>query len=773
MKVPYSWLCEFVDLSGISAEEVADRLSLQSVEAFVDTCGVPVSGVVIGKVVEVTPLSGSKNLNLVKVIIKSGDKLSVVTADENLSEGVLVVVATPGAKVEDRSIEKKSFGEHVSEGVLLSPQDLGFEESSDEVIKIYEDLPLDSDVNQLLGLGEKVIELDITPNRGDVLSVRGLARDVAAIFRLERLPEAERGFEEKGTIPITIEDKDCKRYRGAVIEGVKIEPSPLWLRKRLWQCGIKAINNVVDITNYVLLREGQPLHAFDLDTLEGGIKVRSASKGEKIKALDFKEYELDPDILVIADDKKPVAIAGVIGGLDSSVTEATKNILLEAAYFDPKRVRKGSKKLGIQTDSSYRFERNTDIELLPKAQNLAISMILELAGGSLAALNDEYPEPYEPKKIFMSAGKYERYSGSSYDKSEVREILSRLEIPCELKRCGIEAEVPAHRSFDIHRDVDLIEEVMRVNGYDSYLPQVINLPVKGYLEGNRLSDVRKLLRDKGLHEVINISFEEDEIYKILGISPPEVEIVNPLVPSQRFMRSSLIPSLIRNAQINLKNYNSSVSLFEIGNVYLKGEERLRLGILLSGIKKVFPREERWSHEDLLEVLYSLQKLLGVELETGHENTGFTHPYVSAGIYFQSSKVGFLGKLSPKVADALEVNTELYLLELELEPLLRGVHRTYKPISKFPPVIRDLAILVDKEISVLKLINEIKSHISGMVEDIMVFDFYTGEKLGEGKKSVGVRLVLRSLDRSLTDEEVNQVVENLLRRLEDSFGAVLR
>ena len=772
MRIPYSWLSEFVELSDTSPEEIADRLSLQSVEAFVDTFGVELKGVVLGKVLETQVHPKREDLVVVKLSTDRG-QLQVITADTTLSTGDVVVVAPVGARVGENRVEKRVIEGVNSEGVLLSTQDLGLEESSQGVLKIREEVSLNDNVEELLGLGEPLIELDITPNRGDVLSVRGLARDIAAIFGLPKREPGYPIFEISGELSLKVEDADCKRYRGAVIEGLKVEESPLWLKRRLWQSGIKSINNVVDITNYILLRDGQPLHAFDLDKLKGGIVVRSARKGERILALDSREYELSEDILVIADESVPVAIAGVIGGLESSVSWDTKNVLLEAAYFSPERVRKASKGLGIQTDSSYRFERNTDIEHLEKAQNYALELMLRLAGGSLKAVRDHYPEPYRPKRIFLSAGKYERYSGEDYDTQEAVRILSSLEIPCSPKECGLEAEVPAHRSFDISRDVDLIEEIMRIRGYESYESDILHLPVKGKLKSERLEELRRLCRDKGLREVINIPFEDEKLYELLGLEVPSVSLLNPLVPSQRFMRSSLIPSLIRNARDNLKSHNQEVAIFEIGKVYSQQGEETRLGVLLSGLKSLYPKEENWSHLELLELLYSISELASAELEPVQESLPFMHPFVSATLHLEGNRVGYLGKLSPKLSAQLELNSEVYLMELNLEPLLSDKLKSYKPMSKFPPAIRDLAILVDKDVSVLKLINEIKSHIKGTVEEVMVFDFYTGEKLGEGKKSVGVRLILRSYEKSLTDEEVNGIIDNLLRRLRDSLGATLR
>ncbi len=772
MKVPYSWLSEFVDLKGITAEEIAEALSLRSVEATVESFGIELDGVAFGKVVEVKNHPSEKNYRVLKVQVQEHTFVQVVTADSTVSVGDGVLVALPHSRVGDRCITKREVKGVLSEGVLLSAQDLGLEEKSEGVLKIKEEVKPGTDGAELLGFGEKIIEIDITPNRGDMLSVRGVARDVAAIFGLEKKTPEEKALSPIGDFPIEIRDSDCKRYRGVVIEGVKVGESPLFIKRRLWQCGIKTINNVVDVTNYVMLRDGQPLHAFDLDKLEGGIVVRSSRKGEKILALDGNEYELDEEVLVIADSRRPVAIAGVIGGLETGVTENTTRVLLESAYFDPFRVRKSAKKLGLQTESSYRFERNTDIERVDKAQDYAVQLILKLSGGEVKAVKDLYPEPYKPAKVFLSQGKYIKYAGEPYKNEEVKQILTALEIPCEIMRCGLEVYVPSHRSFDIKRDVDVIEEIMRIKGYDSYPSDVLKLPSVGKLWKDKLLEIKKFLRDRGLYEVITYSFEDDKLYKLLGLTLPEIEVVNPLNPSQRYMRNSLVPSLLRVSIFNDRNYNYDQALFEIGKVFGK-EESWRLGILAKGLRKKFPEEE-WTPEKVLELIIDLFRLFGKEPSLEVSGISFLHPYAQVELLLNGRKVGFIGKLHPQTAQALELKGEPILAELELESLVSGEELpNYRSFSKFPPVIRDVAFLVDRDLSVDKLLNEIKSQAGELLEDLWVFDLYTGEKVGEGKKSVAVRLVFRSRERSLKDEEVNELVEKIVEALNEKLGAKLR
>ncbi|MDQ7038506.1 MAG: phenylalanine--tRNA ligase subunit beta [Aquificota bacterium] len=773
MRVPLSWIGEFVDITGRDPEEIAEILSLRSVEASLNTFGPHVEGVYLGKVVKVEDHPERNDLAVVLLDLGGRGKVRAVTSDRGLKEGVRVPVAPPGARVKGKVVEKRPFGSVISEGFILSPGELDLEDGEGGVLKIYEDLEPGTDIRGVLGFGEPVLELDITPNRGDMLSVRGVARDLSALLNLPKKTREIPDYGDHGDLTIEILDQDCHRYRGVVVEGVRVGTSPLWVRKRLWQAGIRTINNVVDVTNYIMIQEGQPLHAFDLDKIKGCVKVRSAREGERIRTLEGSEVALDEGILVIADEEKPIAVAGIIGGEETAVTGSTDAVLLESAYFSPERVRRGSKTLRIQTESSYRFERNVDIEWLDRAQNLAVGMILKLAGGEVRAVRDVYKRRYEPKRIFLQVGKFTRYSGSEFRPEEVSRILTSLEIPCEVKRCGVEALIPAHRSFDITRDVDLIEEIMRVMGYDSFAPEQIKLPSKAGPVEDPVRTVTDYLRARGLNEVINISYEEVDLYRLLRLPPPEVEILNPLVPSQRFLRSSLIPSLIRTALYNDSHYNHDIGVFEVGNVFFRDGEDLRVGILLKGNSSTFPEKE-YDHIDLMVLVQGIARVLGSDITLDTSEVPFLHPQVQARVVMGEEEVGTLGRLHPSLEREIGLKGRVYLCELSLGKVLKGKRkRVYEGVSRFPPVIRDLALLVDKSLSVSKLLNEIRSHMGGMVEEVMVFDLYTGEKVGEGKKSVGVRIVFRSRDRSLSGEEIGSAVEKLIGRLRERFGVEIR
>ncbi|MFN7065066.1 MAG: phenylalanine--tRNA ligase subunit beta, partial [Aquificaceae bacterium] len=652
---------------------------------------------------------------------------------------------------------------------LLSAKDLGFEDQREGVLVLEEDIKPGTSAYDLLGFGEYILEIDPTPNRGDLLSAKGLAREISALLGVSKRERPYPKYEEFGDIDIRIESKDCKRYRGAIIEGLKVKASSLWLRRRLWQCGIKTVNNIVDITNYVMILEGQPLHAFDKERISFPILVRNAQKGEVIRTLMGTEKTLNPINLLIADSQKPLALAGVVGGLESSVEEGTSSILLESAYFDPYVVRRSAKSLALQTESSYRFERNVDIEGVKRAQDLAISLILQLAGGELKAIRDLYPDPYKPKEIFLSIEKYRRYSGRDFEREFISKTLTALEIPHKIQRCGLDVYVPPHRSFDIFRDVDVVEEILRVFDYDKLEDELLRV----YSIPSRIRSLEDKIRDymvhRGLSEVITFSFEDTEYYRLLSLPEPNLEIVNPLNRSQRFMRTSLLPSLLRVCVENNRNYNYHMAIFEIGRVFTGEGEEPRLGFLMSGKRRLFPEEE-YSPYYGISLLQDLLSLYSEGYISQKTDLPFLHPYLQRGFFVKGERVAFIGVLGPVIQEDLGIRHRVLLGEVDIKKL-REVKRSYRPLSSFPPVIRDITLLVDKDLDVDKLILYISS--MELVEDMKVFSLYTDERFGEGKKSVSFRVVFRSREGTLSDQEVNSLVERLLANLEERYGAKLK
>lgn len=767
MRIPFSWLFEFVDVEHVDPFVLAEELTLKSVEASVSRWDFNLDGVVFAKVVEKRH-HPTKKLFVYKAQAGEGLYLQVVSADENIKEGDGVLLALPNARVGEACITERSFDGVVSQGMFLSAKELGLEDKQEGVLTIGENIKIGTSAYDLLGFGEYILEIEPTPNRGDLLSIKGLAREISALLRLKRKERVYPQYEDFGHLDIRLESVDCKRYRGAIIEGISVKPSPLWLRKRLWQCGIKTVNNIVDITNYVMLLEGQPLHAFDLSKIKLPLVVRDAKSGESLKTLMGTEKSLSPVNLLIADGEKPLALAGVVGGLESSVEEQTQSILLESAYFDPYRVRKSARSLGIQTDSSYRFERNVDIQGVKTAQNLAIDLILKLSGGKLTALRDVYPEHYQPRRIFLTIEKFKRYSGKDFDRNFISDILNRLEIPYELQRCGVEVHVPPHRSFDMQRDVDLIEELLRIMGYSN----LQSTPLKVIARASEVEGIEDKVRDfmvgRGFSEVITFSFEDLELYESLSLPLPQVQVVNPLNKSQRFLRTSLLPSLLRVCIDNTRNYEYSMAIFEIGKVFLE-EEETRLGFLMTGYRRLFPEEE-YSPYDAMSLLQDLLRAYAQEYTSASSDFGFLHPNLQRAFFVENELVAFFGVLNPEVQKGLSIRHRVILGEVNLNRL-REKRSLYRPYSTFPPVVRDISLFMDKERDVDKLISYIKS--KELVESVKVFSLYTDPRLGEGKKSVSFRLTFRSKEGTLSDERVNTLMNELLKELEEKFGARLR
>ncbi len=477
MRVPYSILNQYVEVEDIDPKELVENLNTHSVEATLDYFGnSDIDKVVVGRVLKTEPHPSLKKLLVCEVDVGT-EKVVICTNDKTVQEGDKVFLVLPGGRIGDLKITERNFKGVISRGMFLGLEEL-VGVPSEGVFKFHdESVKPGTDVKKLLGIGEPIIELDITPNRGDLLSVKGLAREVSALYGrpIKEMDIPTYGVFGKELEIRILEPEYCHRYRGAVIRNVKVKESPLWLQIALWKFGANAINNIVDITNYVLYTEGNPMHAFDLDKIEGKIYVRRAQDGEKFLALNGNEYELTRDDLVIADDRKVLALAGVIGGLESAVTEGTKNILFETAYFDPFKVRKTAKRYDIRTESSYRFERNVDVENINRAQNLAVKICLNLAGGEITTVIDEYAKPYRPKEVKLSLSKYRKYTGSDIEPERAKEILNNLGLPTEVEyKFGTE---------DIKRL--LVRYLQKVKGLKVFLST--EKDIDGYiLEGDKL-----------------------------------------------------------------------------------------------------------------------------------------------------------------------------------------------------------------------------------------------------------------------------------------------
>ncbi|ACG57560.1 phenylalanyl-tRNA synthetase, beta subunit [Hydrogenobaculum sp. Y04AAS1] len=753
MFAPLSILSEYVEIE--DAQYVADKLSISGTETTLKRFGTDIKNVKVG---EILSIQKPENFNLCKVFL--GDTtIDVITSASNVYVGAKVPVAVKGATIDGKTIDTKTFKGFESQGMLLSASELGLDDIEEGILILGNNVEVGKDVASLLDFGEYVLECEITPNRGDLLSIVGISREISAITNKPFNFNIEQGLPEKIDIDISIETQGCYRYIGSIVEGLSVKSSKLWLKKALWKMGLKTISNVVDITNYVMMMLGQPLHAFDKDKIGDKIIIRQAKQKEKLTALDKKEYELDESIMVIANDKGPIALAGVIGGLDSSISYDTKNILLESALFDPIFVRKASKTLKLSTDASYRFERGVDIDMALKASVFALKLIEKEAGGKVVGYNEVIRETLPVKKFFLPMNDYVRYTALNFEKEKISEIINKLGIPNKPMRCGIEFEAPSHRYYDIDSSIDLIEEIVRITDFNSFEIEPLTLLPKPSDKKEYIYEIKNKLVATGLKEVINLSFDKIEDYEALGLEKPTIEIKNPILPSFRFLRRYLTPSMIRLADQNVKKHIYDFATFEISNIFKEDSQPTSICILLRGHKRIYPKT-KWNINHIKEIVKTINK----DIMFGFSSLPFLHPYQQGSLTFDNKDIGFFGVLK---SDILQ---DTIICEFEIPN--KAKYHDIKEISKYPPIVRDISLIMSIDFDVQKLIILIREFFGSMLENVLVFDFYKGEQIEENKKSVGLRLSLRALDRSLEDEEVNVLIEKLLGHLKEE-GIELR
>jgi len=800
MKVSYSWIKEFVDIDS-SPEEIEQKLNETGLETTVEKFGKYIPNLTTVKILKVKKHPEKANLLVCKAT-DGNTEYQIITAAKNIRENDIVILAKEGAVIQGKEIKSINFGSIKSEGMFLSLAELGIGLESEGLFILGEDTPIGVDASKLLGLGDDYIfEIEITPNRGDALSVRGLSREIAAIFRKKRNETFPVISIAQENIPeIEIKTDKVNRYRAIIIENTSVKVSPLDIQIKLVKSGQKPINNIVDFTNFILLQEGQPLHAFDLDKIKGKVIVRNAKNGEKITALDGNEYELKETDIIIADEEKAIAIAGVIGGDNTKVDENTKNILLEAANFDPVSVRKTAKRLALNTDSSYRFERGVDIENLSNAQDKATELIIKYAGGKVTGEIDLYINKYTPKKVKLREKQTKRILGIFISKEEAANILNSLEIPTKISEDSTISKIPAFRAYDIEREIDLIEEVGRLKGFNNLEETYPAVSTKQFEKPdyyNFEKKTREFFLSNGLNEVLTYSFSGEKEYETLKIKKPEIKIINYILKSQSLMRNSLIVSHIGVLQENIKYGNKDLSIFEIATVFFNEYEEVRLSILLTGKlfdgynynkgNMKFSTSKKWDFLKVKGLISSYLLKTGIkDFELLHDDKPFLNKYESAKISVSDTEIGYFGKIHPKIAQEFEIPEDTYVGELYLKYIPRKIDEesskiyifdlyknkptiTYKPVPKYPPVKRDLSFETEEKFEVGKLIEEIKKSCK-FVKKVKLFDVYY---FGNGKKSIAVSIEFNAEDKNLTDEEVNKLVEDLVKNLNYKLGVKLR
>jgi phenylalanyl-tRNA synthetase beta chain len=800
MLVSLKWLRKYVD-SPLTSEELVDRLTMVGLEVEgVEQRKPSLPHVITARLLSVRSHPRAERLHLCEV--STGEQtLRIVCGASNLVPNSVVPLALPGAQLPNGAvIEEASIRGELSRGMLCSRRELGLGDDADGIWLLPAETPVGVTLQEALGGEDTILDVSVTPNRSDCLSMIGMAREVAAIcgktLTYPTITLEENGAAVDSLGAVTIEDAvRCPRYAARILEGVTIGPSPAWLCECLEAVGLRSINNIVDVTNYVLMEMGQPLHAFDFDQLaEHRIVVRTAVAGERFTTLDGLQRTLVDDALLICDGRKPVAIAGIMGGLESEITPSTTRVLIESAYFQPQCIRRTSKKLGLRTESSYRFERSVDPEGLIRALDRAAQLMLEVGGGRLAKGRiDVYPDPFIPPTISVRVDRANRFLGTSFSAAEIAGILRGIEIEVSSEENGqLLVNAPTFRQ-DISREVDVFEEIARRAGYNNILstyPEAsIYVPAPDSHLLNR-GRVRSALTGFGLFEVINYSFISMQSLLHLGLPPEDrrtqpIRVQNPLTEEQAVLRTSLIPGLALTAQRNLDRRNENLRFFELSKVFLPAnrelpEERYQLSGLMTGLRipqQLYGGDEKVDYTDvkgIVEAVLSLFNLHNCQFRR-EQLEPYVDPWDAASVYRGEKRIGTLGRLHPEVAMCFDFNGPVYIFELDFDLLhqLQEVRPFYRQLPRFPAVVRDMALVVAEQLAVREPLDFILAQQDALLEQVEMFDLYRNEQLGEGRKSVGYRLVYRAQDRSLTDEEVNAMHENLTQSVIRAFQATLR
>lgn len=794
MLFSYNWLKEY--LSDIPpAHELAKALTMSGTEIeSVTPVGSTLSNVVTAEVVTRDKHPNADRLSLCTVSTGS-ETYSIVCGANNMKPGDRVVLALTGAELPGGIKIKRSKIRGVeSQGMMCSEVELGLKDTSEGIMILPQETPLGADINTVLGLGDFMLEAGITPNRADLLSVRGLAREISAVTgarltdKATLVSEGDKDAGESATV--SIEDgAPCSQYFGRVIEGVKVAPSPDIIRKRLEGHGIRSVNNVVDATNLILLETGQPLHAFDLDTIEGAaLDVRFAGAGETIDTLDGKTRVLDADILVIADAKGPVAVAGVMGGCRTEVRETTTRILLEAAHFDPSSVRRASKRLGLSTDSSYRFERGVDPGSTASAIDAAASLITAIAGGSVArGILEVGAGAPAPGPIRFRPKRASDLLGVEISAQESASIFTRLGISVGTEGQGVLLATPPSYRSDLKEEIDLIEEVARIYGYERMETTFARTELAPSNPGRHTS-VKKVIREAlvnaGFFEVVNYSFVSARLFAMASDNIDSgIRIKNPITEDQVLMRASLLPSLLENLKSNLLKKNEDVDIFEVAPVFLPGgklpHESWRLSLLMHSGRYARSWNSPAEWVDFYDVKGVAEKLLDVlgvkDVEFRPGSHRLMHPGKSADIWAGGRVAGSLGALHPDISMDYGLKREVLLLEADIDLLVEsaGLGGSYKALPRFPETSRDIAFIVDEKHLYGEIISLIERLDEKLIERVELFDVYCGNNIPAGKRSLAIRIVYRSFDRTLTAAEVDAIHAKAIEALVAGFEAEVR
>lgn len=796
MLLSYNWLKELINIED-NAYNLAEKITRSGLEVEeVLDLSKNLSNIVVGYVKEKQKHPNAEKLSICTVDVGE-EELQIVCGAPNVEKGQYVIVAKIGAKLNKIKIKKAKLRSVESQGMLCSLEELGI--NSSQVPKEYQNgifvfnkkQELGADVVKLLGLDDKIIDIAITPNRADALSMRGIFYEVCAIY--DKKDKFKEIFEEKEygktDLKINSESESCKTYFGQVIKNVKIEPSPLWVQMKLIKSGVRPINNVVDITNYVMLEYGQPMHAFDKDKLGDKILIREACDGEKIITLDGIERELKNNELVITDTQTPVAIAGVMGGENTEVTNNTKNIVFESAYFSADSIRKTSSQHNLRSESSQRFEKGVDPNLQKKALNRAVELLKEICPNIIVEEEVFIGTHIKEEKIEVTSNYLNNYIGINITTEEIKKILLSLNFKVEEDDDKLIVEVPTRRS-DIKIKQDLAEEVARLYGYDnivSTLPKFSKSTKGGLTYKQKLiKNLRNLYINLGFYDTINYSLlSEKEATQFTANRHNTVKLLLPMSNRHSHLRQSLIPGLLKSLQYNYARKNENLKLLEIGKVFfaknnenIQPDEKMYISAVLTGKEK----ETKWLKEEqsidfftakgYLELIFKKLDILK-DISYKKINMDLLHPGRSAKIFYKDIEIGIIGEIHPTYERELGIE-KTYIFEIDLDLILENVKNKfiYKEVSKYPTVTRDIAMLISKDDTYKNIKDIIKNINSNLIKEVSLFDVYEGKGLPDNKKSIAITVSYNNSEKTLTEEEILKIHDKVLNSLIE-YGVTIR
>lgn len=797
MKISLNWLKELVPVE-VDAGELAQRLTMLGLEIEAITePGKDINEIYVGRILEIEPHPDADKLVVCKTDIGRDEPLQIVCGATNMKPGDIVPTAIDGATLPGGfKIGSRKMRGIQSCGMMCSARELGLGEDHSGLMILDPEAPIGQDIRPVLGLDDVIFEIEVTPNRGDWAGMIGVARELSAYYGLPlRLPEIkieESGEAAASLSSVTIEDPElCPRYTGRIVRNAVIKPSPPWLCARLAAAGLRPISNVVDITNYILLETGQPLHAFDYEKLaENRVVARRARTGETITTLDGEQRTLSEDMLVIADANAPQAVAGVMGGADSEVDENTRHVFLESAYFNPRSIRSTARKLGLVTEAAQNFQRGADADMAVYALNRAAMLMQNLADGEVApGILDKYPNPQDRGKVRLRFARTDALLGVAVDPSRQTSILEGLgfkTLDKETAQCTF--SVPGWR-HDVAHEADLIEEVARHYGYDNIpvtMPPIRQSEQVFAPQDRIVREFRHFLAAQGLTEVLNWSFGGRDNEQRAAALPDDASMVmleNPLSENYNGMRTTLLPALYATAAYNQKRGARSIAIFEIGPVYHAAgdqelpKEPMHLAILLSGVTA-----GDWSEPERLFDFYDIKGRLECAGNFFRREPGLetlNHDAFQSGqcaaVRLRKKALGYIGKIAAPVARAFELSENTYALEMDLEPFLTHPlpPAQFEDIPQYPPSLRDLAVVVDNFLPAEQIVKSVKSAGGTLLKRVDIFDVYRGKPLPENKKSVALSLVFQSQDRTLTDKDTQKTLERIISALTRDCGAELR